>query len=190
MAGRIPFRHIPVSIARIIIHRKIWLCCHPTPETLRLARRMWSAAACRRFAKLRLAGAVWTQRKPRVKPACLPASSEDVNRAKQSLKSLKFAPLTPIIMLEVLSWQTLSAQFRALCSPHTLLRKAQFATQHQTQLRNSTPYIKTRFRSANRAQPQVKPRPHRRALKAQANRNLAKSNKEEFALNPIERLAK
>jgi hypothetical protein len=80
-------------------------------------------------------------------------------------------------MLEVLPWQTLSAQFRVLCSPLASLSKPKFATQTQTQLRSSLPYLKTPSRSANPAQPQVKPWPHRKVRKAQANPNPAKPNK-------------
>jgi hypothetical protein len=83
----------------------------------------------------------------------------------------------PITMLEVLPWQTLSAQFPVLCSPLKLLRKAKFATQTQTQLRSNLPYLKTPFRSANPAQPQVKLKPHQKARKARANQNPAKPNK-------------
>jgi len=82
----------------------------------------------------------------------------------------------PIAILEVLPWQTLSAQFRALCSPLASLTKPKFATQTRTQLRSSLPYLKTPSRSANPAQPQVKPRPHRKARKVQANPNPAKPN--------------
>ena len=80
-------------------------------------------------------------------------------------------------MLEVLPWQTLSAQFLVLCSPLRSLSKPKFATQTQTQLQSSLPCLKTLSRSANPAQPQVKLRPHRKARKARANQNPAKPNK-------------
>jgi hypothetical protein len=80
-------------------------------------------------------------------------------------------------MLEVFPWQTLSAQSPMLCSPLASLSQSKFVTQTQAQLRSNLPYLKTPSRSANPAQPQVKPRPHRKARKAQANRNPAKLNK-------------
>ena len=61
------------------------------------------------------------------------------------------------------------------CSPRTLLSKAKLPTQSQSQ--SNLSYLKTPFPSANRAQPQVKHRPHRKARKAQANQNPAKPNK-------------
>jgi hypothetical protein len=171
MVGRIPFRHIPVSISCFVIPRR----CRNN-LALRSARPIWSAVACRRFPMPPLAGAVWIRRKPRL--TGMPSGIFGwVSTEPNNPKRLKFAPPMPITMLEVLPWQTLSAQFRALCSPHTLLSNAQFATQAQTQLRSSTPYLKTRFRSANRAQLQVKRRPHRKARKARASRNPAKPNK-------------